>query len=307
MTDLRSKFLGGMAGSALGDAIGELAFRFPEEGRLELEAERRETLFYTDDTSMAIGLAESLRTQGDLNPEHLCEIFVRNFEREPWRGYAQGPPAIFLRVRREGVSCTEAAASLFGGEGSFGNGAAMRITPLGLFFCRESDLYEKAALSASVTHSHSIGIDGAAVLALSVSQAVGLDPKRRFSSAGFIEPLIRFAKTAAMQKKLILIRELIFQETPLDRAADKLGRGIEADLSVPFAIYAFLRSPKSFEECLMGAVLHGGDRDTLGAMACGIAGAYLGLDAIPDKWLTRLENRPYLEELAAGLMRASPR
>ncbi len=167
------------------------------------------------------------------------------------------------------------------------------------------DLYEKTAHSASVTHSHAIGIDGAAALALSVSLAVGLDPGHRFSSTGFIEPLIGFAKTTAMRDKLNLVRDLISQRTPLDRAADRLGRGIEADMSVPFAIYAFLLNPTSFEECLMGAILHGGDQDTLGAMTCGIAGAYLGAEAIPDKWLARLEKRSYIEELATGLMKAS--
>jgi poly(ADP-ribose) glycohydrolase ARH3 len=76
---------------------------------------------------------------------------------------------------------------------------------------------------------------------------------------------------------------------------------VTAQNSVPFAIFAFLRSPKSFEECLFYAVLSGGDRDTLGAMACGISGAYLGIDAIPEKWREKLENLTYIESLARRL------
>ena len=66
---------------------------------------------------------------------------------------------------------------------------------------------------------------------------------------------------------------------------------------------AIVYNPKSFEECLYCAVLNGGDRDTLGAMACAISGAYLGVDGIPQSWIDKLENREYIEELASKLFR----
>ena len=69
--DLKSKFLGGMVGSALGDAIGELAFRWPDETDLRAEVARRDVLVYTDDTAMAIGLAESLIEVGRIEETHL--------------------------------------------------------------------------------------------------------------------------------------------------------------------------------------------------------------------------------------------
>jgi poly(ADP-ribose) glycohydrolase ARH3 len=71
--------------------------------------------------------------------------------------------------------------------------------------------------------------------------------------------------------------------------------------SLPFALYSFLSHPKSFEDCLFCAILHGGDRDTLGAMACAISGAYLGIECIPQVWIEKLENRPYIEDLALRL------
>jgi poly(ADP-ribose) glycohydrolase ARH3 len=70
---------------------------------------------------------------------------------------------------------------------------------------------------------------------------------------------------------------------------------------MPFAVYAFLRHPQSFEACLFCAILHGGARDTLGAMACAISGAYLGVEAIPQAWREKLENRQHIEELAVKL------
>ena len=114
-------------GSAIGDAMGELAFRYPQRDKLIAAAEGVAKLRYTDDTAMAIGLATSLLNRDHLEARDLGETFQRNFEREPWRGYAAGPPTIFSLVRSKGIAYVDAAQMLFAGNGSFGNGAAMRI------------------------------------------------------------------------------------------------------------------------------------------------------------------------------------
>jgi poly(ADP-ribose) glycohydrolase ARH3 len=75
--------------------------------------------------------------------------------------------------------------------------------------------------------------------------------------------------------------------------------------SMPFALYAFLRHPQSFEDCLFCAIMNGGDRDTLGAMACGVSGAYLGVEAIPRAYREKLENCEYIESLARKLHSSS--
>ena len=84
--DFKSKVLGGMVGSALGDAIGELAFRYPDRETLDAVLAGVSTLRYTDDTAMAIGLAESIRNRGAIDRQHLGETFRLNYQREPWRG-----------------------------------------------------------------------------------------------------------------------------------------------------------------------------------------------------------------------------
>ena len=300
--DRKSKFLGGMVGSALGDAIGELAFRGLREADLRAEIAQRDTLIYTDDTAMAIGLAESITQVGRLDEQHLGDTFRANFRREPWRGYASGPPTVFSLVERRGMSYSEAARSLFGGQGSFGNGAAMRIAPVGLFYHDAPDLYEKARASASVTHVHPIGVDGAAVLAWAVAQAVKMDPQKPFPFERFSQGLIDFARTSEIRGKMVLVRSLIAEGVPPPDAARRLGRSVAVHESMPFAVYAFLRHPQSFEACLFCAILHGGDRDTLGAMACAISGAYLGVEAIPLTWREKLENRQHIEDLADKLV-----
>jgi poly(ADP-ribose) glycohydrolase ARH3 len=200
------------------------------------------------------------------------------------------------------MSYTEAAGSLFGGQGSFGNGAAMRIAPVGLFFHDSADLYEKTRLSATVTHAHPVGVDGAAVLAWAVAQAVQLDAQEPFPFEDFVQGLEDFARTPEIQSKIALIRTLIAEDVPPLDAARHLGRTVAMHESLPFALYAFLRYPQSFEECLFCAILNGGDRDTLGAMACAVSGAYLGVEAIPQAWREKLENREYIESLAIKLV-----
>ena len=299
--DLKSKFLGGMVGSALGDAIGEMAFRTPGEADLRARVAHIDTLLYTDDTAMALGLAESIAHVGGLDPQHLGDTFRANFMREPWRGYASGPPTVFSRVESQGLSYVEAAQGLFGGQGSFGNGAAMRIAPVGLFFHDAPDLYDQARQSASVTHGHPVGADGAAVLARAVAQAVNLDPREPFPFEDFAQGLIDFARTPEIQDKMALARTLAAEGTPPPDAARRLGRSVAVHESMPFAVHAFLRHPRSFEACLFCAVLNGGDRDTLGAMACAVSGAYLGVEAIPPGWREKLENHDVVEGLAVRL------
>jgi poly(ADP-ribose) glycohydrolase ARH3 len=158
-----------------------------------------------------------------------------------------------------------------------------------------------ASASAEVTHAHPVGKDGAAVEAWAIAHAVRLDPRRQFPLEAFTQGVISFARTPEIRDKMRLIQTLLDKEMPPKIAADTLGRSVLVEESVPFAIYSFLRHPRSFEDCLFCAILNGGDRDTLGAMACAVSGAYLGIDAIPVSWRDKLENRRTLENLASSL------
>jgi len=299
--EIASKFLGGMIGSAIGDAVGELAFRFSGKDQLLAQLDQEPELSYTDDTAMAIGLAESIIKEGRIDQNHLGERFRRNFEKEPWRGYASGPPAIFSMVRRFQVSYPEAARRLFGRSGSLGNGAAMRVVPVGLFFYNAPDLRDQACISAEVTHTHPIGMDGAAIQARAIAQAVRMDPKAPFPMNDFMQDLNDFSETSEIREKMVTVQDAISGGLSPHETAARIGRSVAVHESMPFAVYAFLRNARSFEACLLCAVLNGGDRDTLGAMACAISGAYLGIDAIPRPWRDKLENRTYIECLARKL------
>jgi poly(ADP-ribose) glycohydrolase ARH3 len=204
-------------------------------------------------------------------------------------------------AERHAIPYPEAAARLFGGQGSFGNGAAMRIAPLGLLFHDDAHLYDQARRSAIITHTHRIGVDGAAVLAWAIAQAVVSDPNQPFPRDDYCQGLADFARTPEIRAKMQRICSLLEAGAGPQAAARHLGQSVAVHESLPFALYAFLRHPSSFEDCLLCATLNGGDQDTLGAMACAVSGAYLGIDAIPSSWRARLENRERIEELALQL------
>ncbi|MBW1799014.1 MAG: ADP-ribosylglycohydrolase family protein [Deltaproteobacteria bacterium] len=98
-----------------------------------------------------------------------------------------------------------------------------------------------------------------------------------------------------------LVKQSIAQGIFPKAAADLIGRTVTVHESMPFAVYSFLRHAQSFEDCILCAIMNGGDRDTLGAMAGAISGAYLGIEAIPQSCRQKLENLTYIEQLASSL------
>ncbi len=299
--DRHSKFLGAMIGSALGDAIGNLANRIPEREYLIDEINSTDALHYTEATVMSMAIAEMLVVLQDIDGQRLGNTFREHYLAEPWRGYGEGPRKIFELVKQEGIGFHDAAARLHDGAGSWGCGAAAHILPAALFYHREEDLYQHIQEVAIITHSNPIAIDGAVILARAEIKGIHMNVHRPFSLAVIIERLSSLSRVAALRSKLRLIPELIEQEVDTRDAAKSLGIGLGAHESVPFALYNFLRHPHTFMECVLNATLHGGSRSSLGAMAGAMAGAYLGIEGIPDDWRQRLEGNQHIETLAREL------
>jgi len=298
---IRGKFVGALVGTGVGDAVGA-GFeerRAAEVEAIEWAADRREILAYTDDTHMMIGMAESLVQKEDFDGEHMARVFIQNYEIEPWRGYGPGPPSIF-RMIRAGEPWDKAAEKLYHG-GSYGNGSAMRIAPLAVFYHDDlTMLREVACRSSQITHSHVLGKEGAALQAYAIALAAGLEPGKDFDSQGFLSRLGELIQHETYRKKLESV-PMLLGEADKAKVVSELGNGVEAFNSVPTAIYSFLSYPGSFKEAILFAVSLGGDTDTIAAMTGAISGAYLGVDSVPGKWRMKLENREYIEELASVL------
>jgi poly(ADP-ribose) glycohydrolase ARH3 len=303
---VRLKFLGALVGTAIGDAVGAYF-----EGKPQAEPEHivrivdtQDVLRYTDDTHMMIGTAESLIENNGFNGKHMAYRFVERYEREPWRGYGPGPPRIF-RLISSGEAWDTAADMVYKG-GSYGNGAAMRIAPVGVFYYDDIEALAEAAYGSSkITHSHPLGKEGAVLLAYAIARAVSIDPSERFEVTDILSDLFRFVQDDLYRQKISTIKTFL-SGANIESVINKLGNGIEAFNSVPTAIYSFLSHHCSFRDAVVYSVSLGGDTDTIGAMTGALCGAYLGVDAIPEEWKAKLEHREYIEELALKLFELKP-
>ncbi|MFQ6085373.1 MAG: ADP-ribosylglycohydrolase family protein [Candidatus Bathyarchaeia archaeon] len=287
-------------GTAVGDALGA-ALEGSRVMNLEIRdvAEGRTELRYTDDTAMMIGVAESLIECRGFNGEHMARIFIRNYEREPFRGYGPGPPRVFSLIKG-GVPWDKASLKLYRG-GSYGNGSAMRVAPVGLFYYDDKDKLRDVAYSSSqITHSHEFGKEGAALQAYAVGLATNLDPASRFDPEEFLARLKGFVRHRVYKEKL-RIAEGLLGEGDRHQVVLELGNSIEAFNSVPTAVFSFLTHPNSFGEAVMYAISLGGDTDTIGAMTGSISGAYHGVGSIPIEWMEKVENRSHIMGLGEKL------
>jgi len=306
---LEDRFRGSLLGLAVGDALGGLfegqsadhiQKRFPTVRSL-IDNPPAETLHYTDDTQMTIGVAETLVFHGEIREEALCRAFVNNYV--PSRGYGWGARRV-LEAMEEGEDYRAVALSHFPG-GSFGNGDAMRVAPVGVFFHGNPNLlWEQARLSALPTHTHPLGIEGAQLLAWAISLAI----QTSLDKPGFLQSLLSRCQSEAFRAK-------IKQAHYISRADDfvLLGNGIQALESVITAVTCFLVARDSYETAIGQAIMLGGDTDTIAAMTGALAGAYLGIQAIPSHLLDRLEDevdfkgRSYIDGLAKDLFGAFQR
>jgi poly(ADP-ribose) glycohydrolase ARH3 len=301
---LSDRFQGCMLGLAVGDATGAPYEGLPGDmifqlgpARSIVETPSGKTRFYTDDTQMAIGVAEALIECCEIREEALCAAFARNYD--PARGYGQGARRIIEAIIA-GEDWRGIAQRLFPG-GSFGNGAAMRVAPVGLMFCDDLDLVSaQAELSASPTHLHPLAVDGARILALAIALATR---EQRFVRSEYFGELQKRAKTEEFQWQLSVAAQLNSNDTVAG-----FGNGLEAHRSVVTAICCFAGSPDCYTDTIARAIGQGNDTDTLAAMAGAISGARLGMGAIPSHLVESLENkikgRTYILQLASKLFHA---
>lgn len=301
---MESCFAGSLLGVTVGDAVGalyEAQHGYHIQARFssarELLDHCQQELWYTDDTQMTIGVAEALIEKGQIEEASLCKAFVANYD--PTRGYGRGARLV-LEAMEGGHDYVRVAEKHFPG-GSFGNGAAMRAAPVGLFFHNEPDkLLEQARLSALPTHRHPLGIEGAQLIALAVAIVSTMET---FDRDDFLS---RLAQSALSDEYRAKVKEARSIQLPHD--LEKLGNGIEALHSVVTAIGCFCLTPESYEETIANAIFLGGDTDTIAAMAGGISGAYLGDQRLPVRLIGLLEATPkgraYIRKLAEELYAA---
>ncbi|MCW3817482.1 ADP-ribosylglycohydrolase family protein [Micromonospora sp. DR5-3] len=284
-----------LAGLSVGDALGALYF---VPGRPT--APWRDDLApgpwaWSDDTEMACSVVTVLTESGEIDRDSLASAFADRYD--PARRYGAGAVEL-LELIRAGTPWPVAAASAFDGQGSCGNGAAMRVAPLGAWY---ADSIRRAAdqahASAEVTHAHPEGIAGAVAVAVAASLAARarLDgdrpaPARLLGAvAGALDPAGEVHR--GVRRAVALLGH------PAAAVVDALGNGsrVTAQDTVPFTLWVAATHLGDYPAAIRACVEAGGDVDTTAAIVGGVVAAYTGVGTpggVPDGWLAAREPLP---------------
>ncbi|MEU4427711.1 ADP-ribosylglycohydrolase family protein [Actinoplanes sp. NPDC024001] len=287
-----------LAGLSVGDALGAQYFMPANKPADLLDARVPEPPWeWTDDTEQACCLVAAL-AEGDFDRDGFAETLARRFD--PGRGY--GPGAIvMLREIQQGLPWPIAAAAAFDGQGSCGNGAAMRAAPLGAWHADSlAHAAAQAVRAAEVTHAHPEGIAGG--VAVSVAAAIAA-AARLHGHKPEPEQLLR---AVAAHTPASVVRDGVTEAAQITggvaEAAYRLGNGRRAlaQDTVPFALWVAARHLQDYPAAVAACVVSGGDVDTTAAVAGGVVAAYTGVDGIPPAWLSAREPLPAWLAAAGG-------
>lgn len=238
-----------MIGAICGDIIGSRFEEFNYKNKTDMFKSHTFDLFnedskFTDDTVLTCAVADCL-----INGKPYAETFMEYGKKYPDAGYGNSFRTWLKIGDLQSYS-------------SFGNGSAMRVSPVGWFFNDMETVLQEAERSAIPTHNHPEGIKGAQAVALAVFMARNVTNTK---------DKIKQAITEKFGYDLSRTLDEI-------RPTYKFDSGCE--FTVPEAIIAFLES-NSYESAIRNAISLGGDADTLACIAGAIAEAFYGFGNIP--------------------------
>ncbi|WP_058960481.1 ADP-ribosylglycohydrolase family protein [Type-E symbiont of Plautia stali] len=312
MTLREKRILGAFYGQALGDAMGMPSELWPRsrvkqhfgwiDGFLPGPAENNAACYFgraafTDDTSMALALADAIVTHdGDINAETIgANILLWAEEFDAFNKNVLGPTSkIALNALKMGTPVTQLENN------GMTNGAAMRVSPLGcLLPAKDLDAFiDAVALASSPTHKSDIAIAGAVVIAWAVSRAI--DGASWTSIRDELPAIARAAQekrvttfSASMAARVELALSVVAQgrgvESTMQQIYDLVGTGTATIESVPAAIAMVELANTDPNRCAILCANLGGDTDTIGAMAVAICGALHGIDGIDSQLKAELD------------------
>lgn len=230
-----NRILGGIVGDIIGSTRERKNVK-TEDFELLPQGSR-----FTDDTVMTLAVAQWLMTDPDHTETGLVKCMQCLGRKYPDAGYG----GMFRKwLKSENPQPY----------GSFGNGSAMRVSPVGLYANSMEEALELARITASVTHNHPEGIKGAQAIAASIF----IKRTERFDVTGKIK---RFVEEHFGYNLDVDLREI----------RPDYGFDVTCQGSVPIAIMAFLQEPHDAESAIRLAVSMGGDSDTIGCMTASIA------------------------------------
>jgi len=282
---------------------------FSDESYQRTEKDGRKIYLHSDDTQMNNATARALvrASNEPFSIDNVMKYVVEEYLK--WFNDQENN-------RLPGVTCMTGCSNLEKGYlwresgvvDSKGNGAAMRTSPIGLFYRTDLDKLIDVSIAASqCTHAHPTGITAGVVSAYLTNLALkGEDPNTYVEKTrdllGKLED--RGINTSEFSEKIKLVEPFKKYKSQPEIAMNRLGisyLGNTGEEAVAMALYAFLNSPNDYVKTVHLAVNIDGDSDTVGAIAGAISGAYNGIQAIPERWRESIENRNLMVNLAGQI------
>jgi len=290
----RSRYRGCLLGLAVGDAIGTSVEFMPPGSFTPLTDMLGGGPFnlapgeWTDDTSMALCLAESLIEKRGFDPIDQLERYVRWFR----TGYLSSNGRCFDIgiATAASLSRFESTHEPYPGstaQNTAGNGSLMRLAPVPMFYARHPHMaIEKSADSSRTTHANPKVVDACLYFSALLLGALNGHPKEALLSPiidwQFLEPETIGLLSDLSPEILELVNGSFKQKQPSDiQGSGYVVRGLEASL------WAFYHST-SFRDGVLLAANLGDDADTTAAIYGQLAGAYYGESNIPLEWRAKL-------------------
>ena len=298
----RSK--GALLGLAVGDAVGT-TLEFKPPGTFKPISDmvgggpfRLNPGEWTDDTSMALCLAESLIECRGFDSIDQLQRYTRW-----WR---EGHLSSNGRCFDIGIATRAALARFMTTRDAFcgstdpnsaGNGSLMRLAPVAMFYAdRPREAVLRAAESSQTTHAAGECVDACRYMAGLLVGALGGELKERLLSDMY-EPVEGIWNETPLAPRIAEVASGSFRtkQPPAIQGSGYVVRSLEA------ALWAFHHA-HSFEEAILLAVNLGDDADTTGAICGQIAGAHYGVDGIPERWKSVIRHRDLIESFAERLI-----
>ncbi len=258
---------------------------------------------FTDDTSMALALADAIiECHGELVPQVIANnvlTWAEGFDAFNKNIFGPSSKAAMLAIKN-GVKIDDLENN------GVTNGAAMRVSPLGCLLPTTSlsDFIESVALASSPTHKSDVAIAGAVVIAWAISKAIDgerwpaiKDQLPAVALAAQTKKVTTFSPSMASRIELAL--GVASEHTGIEERMEKIyslvGAGVSTIESVPAAIAMVELAQTDPNRCAILCANLGGDTDTIGAMATAICGALNGIDAIDSALKKQLDEKNQLD------------
>lgn len=300
---IRDRAVAALLGLAAGDALGTTLEFSPRDSRPRLTDMigggpfRLEAGTWTDDTAMALALAESLIEHNGLDETDLMQRFTRWYEEGEYSptgtcfDIGLTVREALARFKREGNPLAGSSDPL-----SAGNGSLMRLAPVAIRYWNDRPaLRDAAARQSRTTHGAAEAVDACVAYGELVADAIAGQPRSAVLGSA-CSPDNGYAGTIAA----VMAGSWKEQRRQTIRASGYVAHSLEA------ALWSTARSA-TWEEAVLTAANLGEDADTTAAIAGQLAGALYGTGGIPVRWLDRLAWKPRLERSASALFEASLR